>query len=97
MSVIEAPHPLTDEGTPTVALAIYRVLNTHALLVGGAHRDANQDGSADVAHNPQTIFQVFHATFGENAIVLQIHGFAANKHPDYPQKLDHKKVALRQE
>ncbi len=84
--VIEAPHPLADEETALVALHIYRALGSRALLIAGAHRDANSDGSADVAHNPDTIFQIVHQSLlRPNSVVLQIHGFAGAKHPGYPQ------------
>lgn len=85
--LVEAPHPLYDEGTAQVALAAYRALKARALLIAGAHRDANRDGSADVAHNRQTVFQAIHeALAGETApVVLQVHGFAAVRHPGYPQ------------
>ena len=85
--IIEAPHPLADAGTPGVALAVYRALQARALLIAGAHRDANADGSADAAHTTQSIFQAMHLalTASGSPIVLQIHGFAASKHPGYPQ------------
>ncbi len=84
--VVEAPHPLYDEGTPAVALDAYRTLGARALLVAGAQRDANADGAADVAHNRRTIFQAVHAALAraQDPIVLQFHGFAAGKHPGYP-------------
>ncbi len=85
--IVEAPHPLADEGTPAIAAQIYRVLQARALLVAGAHRDANLDRSADVAHHAQSIFEAVHAaiTKTSSTIILQIHGFAAGKHPGYPQ------------
>ena len=88
--IIEAPHVLADEGTPAVALLLFRGLEGRALLIAGAHRAANQDGSADVAHNPDTIFQVIHnALAAPNpalapALVVQVHGFASERHPGYP-------------
>lgn len=89
--IIEAPHPIYDEGTPALATNIFRALNARALLVAGAHRDANRDGSADVSDNPQSIFQAVHeselqqsiASTG-SVIILQIHGFSSSKHPAYP-------------
>lgn len=85
--IVEAPHPLSDNGTPSIALEIFRALDARALLIAGAHRDANSDQSADMAHNPQTIFQTIHQTLLQTGtpVVLQIHGFAADKHPGYPQ------------
>jgi len=90
--LIEAPHPLADEGSPLVAVDIYRALDAHALLIAGAHRDANSDGSADAAHETQTVFQSAHTAetqkilvISDTVIVLQIHGFSSGKHPNYPQ------------
>ncbi len=84
--IIEAPHPLFDTGTPEIALGIFRVLDASALLVAGAHRYANADGSADAAHSAQTVFQAIHAAAaGGDSVVLQIHGFSAANHPGYPQ------------
>ena len=90
--IIEAPHPIYDEGTPDLAADVFRALDARALLVAGAHRDANRDGSADVSDQPQTIFQAVHEAEIEqsmmatgSAIVLQIHGFRSSKHPAYPQ------------
>ena len=90
--IIEAPHPLYDKKTPTIALDIYRALDARALLIAGAQRNANRDGSADVAHASESIFQSVHlalshkiqTTAGE-VIILQIHGFHASKHEGYPQ------------
>lgn len=90
--IIEAPHPLSDEKTPKVALDIFRALNARALLISGTHRDANRDGSADSAHAPESIFQTIHLAllqrtqrFSQDVIFLQIHGFASHNHPHYPQ------------
>ena len=89
--IIEAPHPVYDEGTPSIAVNIYRALDARAVLVAGAHRDANRDHSADAAHDPQNIFQAIHEAELQQSInsmgsviILQIHGFAASKHPAYP-------------
>jgi hypothetical protein len=90
--IIEAPHPLADKRTPRIALDLYRALNARALLIAGAHRDANKNGSADSAHASKTIFQTVHLALyqetrnlKETAVFLQIHGFAADNHPEYPQ------------
>lgn len=90
--IVEAPHPLADKRSDLVALDIYRALNARALLIAGAHRDANYDGSADVSHTSESIFQSVHETLLQDTstvsgvpVVLQIHGFATNKHPDYPR------------
>ncbi len=90
--IIEAPHPLYDRRTPSVALDIYRALDARALLIAGAHRNANSDGSADMAHTTESIFQSIHQALSQemqarsgNVIILQIHGFHTSKHDGYPQ------------
>ena len=90
--IIEAPHPIYDRRTPSVALDIYRALDARALMVAGAHRNANSDRSADVAHAKESIFQSVHTALAQaieatsgNVIILQIHGFHASNHKGYPQ------------
>ena len=90
--IIEAPHPLFDRRSPSVALDIYRALDARALLIAGAHRNANGDGSADVAHALESIFQSVHIALSQDVqaeagevIILQIHGFHTSKHEGYPQ------------
>jgi len=90
--IVEAPHPLYDRRTPSVALDIYRALDARALLIAGAHRNANGDGSADVAHAPESIFHSVHQALAKeiqetsgDAVILQIHGFHSTKHEGYPQ------------
>jgi hypothetical protein len=90
--IIEAPHPLYDKRTPTVALDVYRALDARALLIAGAQRNANRDKSADVAHAPESIFQSVHLalsqeiqTSSDDVIILQIHGFHSSKHEGYPE------------
>ena len=90
--IIEAPHPLYDKRTPSVALDIYRALDARALLIAGAQRNANGDKLADVAHAPESIFQSVHLALSQeiqtesgNVIILQIHGFHTSKHEGYPQ------------
>ena len=90
--IIEAPHPLYDRRTPSVGLDIYRALDARALLIAGAHRHANRDGTADVAHATKSIFQSIHVALSQevqtesgDVIILQIHGFHTTKHAGYPQ------------
>ena len=90
--IVEAPHPLYDKRTPSVALDLYRALDARALLIAGAQRNANHDGSADVAHAPESIFQSVHVALSQeiqtgsgDVIILQIHGFHTSKHEGYPQ------------
>lgn len=90
--IVEAPHPLYDKNTPSVAMDVYRALDARALLIAGAHRYADNDKSADVAHAKESIFQSIHAALSQeietkagDVIILQIHGFHASKHKGYPK------------
>lgn len=90
--IIEAPHPLYDKRTPSVALDIYRALDARALLIAGAHRNADRDKSSDVAHAMESIFQSVHIALSQgiqaasgDVIILQIHGFHSSKHEGYPE------------
>ena len=89
--IVEAPHPISDADTPSVAVDVFRALGARALLIAGAHRDANRNGSADAAHEPATVFQSIHTAELQRSIdsrgsgvVLQIHGFGSSSHPGYP-------------
>jgi hypothetical protein len=90
--IIEAPHPLYDKRSPSVALDLYRALDARALLIAGAHRNADRDKSSDVAHATESIFQSVHIALSRelqklsgDVIVLQIHGFHSSNHEGYPQ------------
>ncbi|MEP6894471.1 MAG: hypothetical protein ABI986_02570 [Chloroflexota bacterium] len=90
--IVEAPHPLADKNTAEVSLDLYRTLHASVLLIAGAHRNANKDGSADSAHASETIFQAIHQTLFQiqgissgQEVFIQVHGFAADGHPHYPQ------------
>jgi hypothetical protein len=90
--IVEAPHPLFDQRTPSVALDIYRALDARALLIAGAHRNANGTGTADAAHKTDTIFHTVHETLSRDiaatsgdVVVLQIHGYHTSKHNGYPE------------
>lgn len=90
--VIEAPHPLADINTENVALDLYRALNAKALLIAGAHRNTNKNGSSDSAHAAESIFQTVHLTLykptgqpDNKTMFLQVHGFSAHEHPHYPR------------
>jgi len=90
--IIEAPHPLYDKGSPSVALDLYRALDARALLIAGAHRNADSDKSSDVAHAAESIFQSVHMALSREirhlsgaVVILQIHGFHSSKHEGYPQ------------
>ncbi len=84
--VIEAPHPVYDLQTDRIGFLAFEKSRAKAILLAGAHRNANRDGSADVSHVPQSIFQVVHeAITGPSTTVIDIHGFSLANEPGYPQ------------
>ena len=60
---------------------------SRALLLAGAHRHANGNQTADVAHITNSVFHVIHETWGgqngENT-AWQIHGYGTNSYPQFP-------------
>ncbi len=84
--VIETPHPLYDLDTERIGILAFEKSGARAFLLAGAHRNANLDGSADVAHSPRSMFQTVHESVAATSTtVIQIHGFTLVKNPGYPQ------------
>jgi hypothetical protein len=69
--VIEVPLPLDESATFEAGVALFSVAGARALAIGGAKRDINPDGSANVLLNRQTLFQVFHRNLAQRD-VLQV-------------------------
>jgi hypothetical protein len=81
--LVEVSHPRFDIDTPQVGVGVFRATGARALLVAGAHRYANADGSADVAHAPVSIFEAVHeGLVRRGTVVYQPHGFSQEKHPN---------------
>jgi hypothetical protein len=55
-TTIEVAHPVADWNTEDMSAEVFRVANAEDLFVAGAHRDANADESADVAHASKSVF-----------------------------------------
>jgi hypothetical protein len=72
--VIEAPAPLDERGTAEAGVALFERFDARALAIGGSHRKANQDGTADVLRNYQTLFNIFHRELGKHD-VLQVRSY----------------------
>ena len=86
--VLEAPHPLADRDSELAAARAAIALKPAAILFAGAHRYADANGSSDVAHVAASIFESVHeVALTPNRVVVQIHGFSAAGHPDYPEIL----------
>ena len=81
---VEVDHPVADWNTEDVGVETFRKANAEDLFVAGAHRYANSDGSADVAHAGAAVFEEIHKAAVESETkVFQPHGFSQADHPDY--------------
>ncbi|MEU9236036.1 hypothetical protein [Streptomyces subrutilus] len=74
---VQVPHPVADARTEQLGARVLRGAPGGVLVLAGAHRDAGEDGAADVAHRDDS---VFHAVVDEltrrNLPGVQLHGFA---------------------
>lgn len=79
---VQVPHPVADEDTERLGVAVLRGTPGGVLVVAGAHREAGKGNAADVAHRRDT---VFHAVCDEltrrGLPALQLHGFARSTAP----------------
>jgi hypothetical protein len=88
--IIQVPRPMVEAYTLEYAITLFERLRGHALLIGGAHAEANLDGNADVldTHHPQTLFNLVHQVILREhqqtaMLVIQCRGFAY--HPERPK------------
>lgn len=72
--VIEVPAPLEEPGALNAAALLFTRMEARALAIAGVRRNANADGSADVLHNQDTLYHVFHRTLARRD-VLQVRGY----------------------
>lgn len=73
--VVEIPHPNSDLRTELFGPAYFRRVPGAVLLVAGAHRRAG-GRTADVAHQPASLFHVFAGQLGARGLPqVQLHGF----------------------
>ncbi len=83
--LVEVPHPVSDLWTPQVGLELFQRAGARALLLAGAHRDAGDGDSADVAHRTDSVFEAVHrALLRESSVVAQVHGFDDERREDPP-------------
>ena len=82
---VEVVHPRADAFTALMGLLAFRATGARDLLIAGAHRAADADGSADVAHASSSAFQAAHlAVLHPGVTVVQLHGFdARGRSPGY--------------
>jgi len=75
--MIEVPHIGYDEFTEKIGVRSFIQSYAGFLLIAGAHRNANPNAVADVAHTEQCVFHVVHKAWCTNtSTTVQIHGFA---------------------
>jgi hypothetical protein len=85
-ALTEAPHILFDRFTPEIAAQVFLFSHARGLLMGGAHRNANGAGSADVCDPIGSIFQAVHESWsGDGAKTWQIHGFSNPATKGFPE------------
>lgn len=80
---VQVPHPVADARTEVLGTRVLRGAPGGVLVLAGAHRNAAEDGAADVAHRDDS---VFHAVVDEltrrGLPGVQLHGFANESFPD---------------
>ncbi|WP_347674454.1 hypothetical protein [Actinocorallia sp. B10E7] len=85
-TVVEVPHPRSDEHTEAFGTEAFQALNASALLIAGTHRAANRSAASDVAHNGGSAFTAVHRRLtARGTLVLQYHGFGRAGRARYPQ------------
>ena len=73
--VVEVPHPASDLRTERFGLDYFQATPGAVLLVAGAHRRAG-NRTADVAHQPHSLFHVITAMLAARGLPqVQFHGF----------------------
>ncbi len=88
--LVETPHVRFDTRSWEIGANAFRQAGALGFLMNGAHRNANGQGTADVAHLPDSIFQEVHkawnGAFAENT-AWSIHGFNDANH-NFPAGTD---------
>lgn len=90
-ALVEVPHPLFDTNSWDVGAQAFEQSSATGFLMAGAHRNANGNGTADVAHLSDSIFQEVHEAWNGNAgqrTVWQIHGFDLDNYGGFPAGTD---------
>ncbi len=92
-AVIQAPHLLHDTRTWQVAALAFNSSGSKGFMLAGAHRDANGEDTADVAHLENSIFQTVHETWTDlntSYVSYSIHGYngASATHAAFPAGSD---------
>lgn len=69
--VIEVPAPLDERGALEAAAWLFQLYDARALVVAGAGRKANKDGTSDVLSSANTFYQIAHRALARGN-VLQV-------------------------
>lgn len=89
-ALVQVPHPRFDTNSWEIAALAFRDSGARAFMMAGAHRNANGQGSADVAHLADSVFQEIHEAWVGNAgerTTWSIHGFDLDNH-NFPAGTD---------
>ena len=79
---VEVPHPRADLRTEHMGAALAEAVAARHLLVAGARRDRD-NGRADVAHEPDSLFSRVHEQLAARGVpAVQLHGYATSSAPD---------------
>jgi hypothetical protein len=85
--LIEVPHTIFDINTENVGAKVYQQAAARGFLMAGAQRNANGDGTADVAHLTTSIFETVHEVWNgptAQTTAWQMHGFDLSGTPSFP-------------
>ena len=81
--VLEVPHPVADQDSEHIGLALFRAIPGAVLLVAGAHRRA-ANRTADVAHQPDSLFHAIATHLADTGLgQLQLHGYHDESLPSH--------------
>lgn len=88
-ALVESPHILFDRFTPEMAGQVFLLSKARGFLMGGAHRNANGLGSADVCDPIGSVFQVVHESWSQDgANTWQLHGFSNPIAKGFPENTE---------
>ncbi|MEV7544069.1 hypothetical protein [Streptomyces sp. NPDC089915] len=79
---VQVPHPIADARTELLGARVLRAAPGGVLVLAGAHRNADVDGAADMAHRSDSVFHgVVDELMRRNLPGIQLHGFANESFP----------------
>jgi len=90
-ALVEIPHPVYDTRSWEIGANAFIQADARAFLMAGAHRHANGNGTADVAHLQDSVFQEVHEVWngGDGQYTAwQIHGFNLDGQSAFPAGTD---------